>query len=101
MQIRECNQKVQDTSGRLAREEALERYIFEFIEMEDIERGAGRPKSPVLRKRIQLRKHLMLRARRNDCVYRVGGFCALVIYQDVSKEEKAREQQYQSEDGDD
>lgn len=36
MHIRECNKRMLDKLG-ISREEALERYIFEFIEVEDIE----------------------------------------------------------------
>ena len=73
----------------ISREEALERYIFEFIEVEDIEKVLA-DKESILRKRIQL--DTLDIVAKETIVYIDSVDSALVIYQDVSKEEKAREQ---------
>ena len=73
----------------ISREEALERYIFEFIEVEDIEQVLEDKKS-ILRKRIQLETLDVIA--KETIVYIESVDSALVVYQDVSKEEKAREQ---------
>ena len=52
MKIRECNKKAQELLG-VGRDEAVQRYIFEFIEAEDIEETL-RTKEPVIHKKIQL-----------------------------------------------
>ena len=88
MHIRECNKRMLDKLG-ISREEALERYIFEFIEVEDIEQVLEDKKS-ILRKRIQLETLDVIA--KETIVYIESVDSALVVYQDVSKEEKAREQ---------
>ena len=88
MHIRECNKRMLDKLG-ISREEALERYIYEFIEVEDIEQVLEDKKS-ILRKRIQLETLDVIA--KETIVYIESVDSALVVYQDVSKEEKAREQ---------
>ncbi len=88
MRIRECNKRMLNKLG-ISREEALERYIFEFIEVEDIEKVLA-DKESILRKRIQL--DTLDIVAKETIVYIDSVDSALVIYQDVSKEEKAREQ---------
>ena len=52
MKILDCNRKGQDLLG-VGREEAVQRYIFEFIETEDIEEVLD-TKKPVMHKKIKL-----------------------------------------------
>lgn len=88
LRIRECNKKAQDFL-RVSREEALERYIFEFLEEEEIE-SVLRTKEPVLRKKKVLEEFKMTVL--ETVVYIEKKDCVLVIIQDVTREEHAREQ---------
>lgn len=88
MRIRECNKRMSGKLG-ISRDEALERYIFEFVEVEDIEQVLD-TKTSILRKRITL--DTLDIVAKETIVYIASIDSVLVIYQDVSKEEKAREQ---------
>lgn len=91
MRIRECNRMAQQYLG-ISREEALERYIFEFIETEDIE-TVLETKQSVMSKKVDLPQfHLKAEEK---IVYIPNLTSVLVIYQDITKEEKAKEKRYQ------
>lgn len=90
MRIRECNRMAQQYLG-VSREEALERYIFEFIETEDIEQVL-RTKQSIMNKKIDL-PQIYLKAE-EKIVYISNLTSVLVIYQDITKEEQAKEKRY-------
>lgn len=90
MRIRECNRMAQQYLG-VSREEALERYIFEFIETEDIEQVL-RTKQSIMNKKIDL-PQIHLKAE-EKIVYISNLTSVLVIYQDITKEEQAKEKRY-------
>lgn len=90
MKIRECNKKAQDLLG-VGRDEAMQRYIFEFIEAEDIEETL-RTKEPVIHKKIQLENGRM--TAEETIVYIENLDSVLVTFQDVTREEKIKEQHY-------
>lgn len=90
LRIRECNKKAQTVLG-ISREEALERYIFEFIDDKDISEVLRTKKSVIHRKlRIEQLSMVVLEI----IQYIEEQEAVLVIYQDVTKEEKAKEQHY-------
>ena len=66
MRIRECNRMAQQYLG-VSREEALERYIFEFIETEDIEMVLE-TKQSIMSKKVDL-PQIHLKAEEKNCVY--------------------------------
>lgn len=90
MRIRECNRMAQQHLG-VSREEALERYIFEFIETEDIEMVLE-TKQSIMSKKVDL-PQIHLKAE-EKIVYIPNLTSVLVIYQDITKEEKAKEKRY-------
>lgn len=90
MRIRECNRMAQQYLG-VSREEALERYIFEFIETEDIEQVL-RTRQSIMNKKIDL-PQIHLKAE-EKIVYISNLNSVLVIYQDITKEEQAKEKRY-------
>lgn len=90
MRIRECNRMAQQYLG-VSREEALERYIFEFIETEDIEMVLE-TKQSIMSKKVDL-PQIHLKAE-EKIVYIPNLTSVLVIYQDITKEEKAKEKRY-------
>lgn len=87
LRIRECNKRALHKLG-VSREEALERYIFEFIEVEDIEKVLS-DKEPILRKKIQLETLDMVA--KESIIYIDSLDSVLVLYQDISREEKEKE----------
>ncbi len=90
LRIRECNKKAQEMLG-VSREEALERYIFEFIEADDIS-GALDTKEQIIHKKIKLETAGLTVV--ESIIYIENLECVLVTYQDITKEEKAKEQHY-------
>lgn len=88
LRIRECNKRALDKLG-VSREEALERYIFEFIEVEDIENVLA-TKEPIMRKKMNLETLDMVV--KETIIYIESKESVLVLYWDISKEEKAKEQ---------
>lgn len=90
MRIRECNKIARSFLG-ISREEALERYIFEFIETEDIEEVL-RTKEAIVHKKTDI-PQIELKAE-ETIVYIDDLESVLVIYQDISKEEMAKEKRY-------
>lgn len=88
LRIRECNKRALNKLG-VSREEALERYIFEFIEVEDIEQ-VFRTREPIMRRKINLETLDMVA--KETIIYIDHLDSALVLYQDVSREEKEKEQ---------
>ena len=88
MKIRECNKRAQAMLG-IGKEEALERYIFEFIEADDIEQ-AFLTRQSVYNTKIRLDDRVASRT----IVYIKDMDCALVIYHDITREEKMKEQHY-------
>lgn len=89
MRIRECNKIAQKYLG-VSRKEALETYIFEYIETQDIEEVL-RTKKPIMHKKVELPQIKLVA---EETIVYVGELDAvLVIYQDISKEELAKEKQ--------
>lgn len=88
LRIRECNKRALDKLG-VSRDEALERYIFEFIEVEDIEEVLA-SKEPIMNRKINLETLDMVA--KETIIYIESKESVLVLYWDVSKEEKAKEQ---------
>ncbi|WP_122643217.1 [Fe-Fe] hydrogenase large subunit C-terminal domain-containing protein [Luxibacter massiliensis] len=90
MRIRECNKRAQDLLG-VGKDEAVQRYIFEFIEAGDIEETLH-TKEPVIHKKVQLENGRM--TAEETIVYIENLDSVLVTYQDVTREEKIKEQHY-------
>ncbi len=87
LRICECNKSAQKYLG-VSRQEALESYIFEYIETQDIEEVLETKKS-ILHKKVELPQiHLVAE---ETIVYIEDSDSVLVIYQDISKEELAKE----------
>lgn len=61
MRIRECNKKAQEMLG-VSREEALERYIFEFVEEKDIADVLDK-KEPIIHRKLKLESMNLNRSR--------------------------------------
>ena len=90
MRILECNRKGQELLG-VGREEAVRRYIFEFIEAEDIEQ-ALLTREPVYHKKIRLDRGRI--TAEETIVYIDSLDAVLVTFQDITREERIREQHY-------
>ena len=87
LRICECNKIAQKFFG-VSRKEALESYIFEYIETQDIEEVLE-TKIPIMHKKVELPQiHLVAE---ETIVYIEDLDSVLVIYQDISKEELAKE----------
>lgn len=91
MHIKECNHKAQELFG-VGREEALSRYIFEFIDATDIE-DVLQNKEPILNKKQEL-PHAGMTVH-ESIVYIEELEAVLVIYVDITKQEQIKEQHYQ------
>lgn len=90
MRIRECNKKAQEMLD-VSREEALERYIFEFLDDRDISEVL-RTRRQVIHKKVGLESIGMTVV--ESIIYIESLESVLVTYQDITKEEKAKEQHY-------
>lgn len=90
MRIRECNKKAMEMLG-VSREEALERYIFEFIDDKDIQEVLT-TKNQIIHKKLNL-DTVELKVE-ETIIYIDSLESVLVTYQDITKEEKAKEQHY-------
>lgn len=90
MRIRECNKKAMEMLG-VSREEALERYIFEFIDDKDISEVLT-TKRQIIHKKLNL-ETVKLKVV-ETIIYIDSLEAVLVTYQDITKEEKAKEQHY-------
>ncbi len=90
LRIRECNKKGQELLG-VGKEEALQRYIFEFMDAADIEETL-RTKEPLFHKKIPLEHGRM--TVEETIVYIENLESVLVTFQDVTREEKMKEQHY-------
>ena len=84
LRIRECNKKPEDAG--VSREEALERYIFEFIEPEDIVQVLDTKEQIIRRSQLDASEMMVV----ESIIYIDHLESVLVTYQDVTKEEKAR-----------
>ena len=91
LRIRECNKSAQTFFG-VTRQEALESYIFEFIETQDIEQVLD-TKEPILHKKVDLPQIKLVAEEK--IVYIDELDSVLVIYQDIGKEELAKEKRLQ------
>ena len=88
MRIRECNLQALEKL-EVSREEAMERYIFEFIETEDIEEVL-RTHLPIKHRRIDLPTLGMVG---NEIIMYIESMDGvLVIYQDITDIEREKEQ---------
>ena len=90
MRILECNRKGQELLG-VGHEEAVRRYIFEFIEADDIEQ-ALLTREPVYHKKIRLEQGRI--TAEETIVYIENLDAVLVTLQDITREERIREQHY-------
>ena len=90
MKILDCNRKGQELLG-VGHDEAVQRYIFEFIETEDIEEALLTRES-VLNKKVKLEKGRI--TAEQSIVYIENLDAVLVMFRDVTREEKIREQHY-------
>jgi len=90
MRIRECNKKAMEMLG-VSREEALERYIFEFIDDKDIAEVLA-TKKQIIHKKMNLETAKLKVV--ESIIYIESLESVLVTYQDITKEEKAKEQHY-------
>lgn len=91
LRIRECNKAAQTFLG-VTRQEALESYIFEYIETQDIEFVLD-TKEPILYKKVDI-PQIKLKAE-EKIVYIDELDSVLIIYQDIRKEEQAKERHLQ------
>lgn len=90
MRIRECNKKAQELFG-ISREEALERYLYEFIDTGDVEE-VFQTRESITYKKVQLEQ---LEMKAEEKIIYIGDMeSVLIIYQDITKEEKAKEKHY-------
>ncbi len=90
LRIRECNKRAQELLG-VGKEEALQRYIFEFMEASDIEE-TFQTKQSVYNTKIKM-EHERLTMRRT-IVYIEDMDYVLVTFHDITSEEKMKEQHY-------
>ena len=90
MKILDCNGKGQELLG-VGHEEAVQRYIFEFIETEDIE-NVLLTREPVLHKKVKLNRGTIVAE--ETIVYIEKLDAVLVMFRDVTREEKVKEQRY-------
>ena len=90
MRILDCNKKGQELLG-VGHDEAVQRYIFEFIEAEDIE-SALLTREPVYHRKIRLDQGRIVAE--ETIVYIEDLDAVLVLFQDVTREEKIKEQHY-------
>ena len=90
MRILECNRKGQELLG-VGHDEALSRYIFEFIEAEDIE-SALLTREQVSHRKVRLENDSIVAE--ETVVYIENLDAVLVIFQDITREEKIKEQHY-------
>ena len=88
LMIRECNRRAQEMLG-VGKEEALERFIFEFMEADAVERVLSEKKS-VYNEKIKLEDRSYTRT----IVYIPDIECVLLTFHDITREEKMREQHY-------
>lgn len=91
MRIREFNKIAQEFFG-VTKAEALESYIFEFIETQDIEYVLD-TKEPILNKKVDLPQIKLVAEEK--IVYIDELDSVLIIYQDIRKEEMAKEKRLQ------
>jgi uncharacterized Fe-S cluster-containing protein len=91
LRIRECNKSAQTFFG-VTRQEALDSYIFEYIETQDIEQVLD-TKEPILNKKVDLPQIKLIAEEK--IVYIDELDCVLIIYQDIRKEEIAKEKHLQ------
>nr|WP_294491008.1 [Fe-Fe] hydrogenase large subunit C-terminal domain-containing protein [uncultured Mediterraneibacter sp.] len=90
MKILDCNRKGEELLG-VGRKEAVSRYIFEFIETEDIE-NALLTREPVLHKKVRLDRGRIIAE--ETIVYIENLDAVLVTFEDVTRDEKIKEQRY-------
>lgn len=90
MRILDCNKKGQELLG-VGHDEAVQRYIFEFIEAEDIE-SALLTREPVYHRKIRMDQGRIVAE--ETIVYIEDLDAVLVLFQDVTREEKIKEQHY-------
>ena len=87
MRICECNEKAQKALG-VSREEALESYIFEYIETQDIEEVL-QTKQPIMNKKVDMPQIHMVAE--ESIIYIDKLDSVLIVYQDIRKEEQEKE----------
>lgn len=90
LRIQECNKAVQKTFG-ISHEDAIQSYIFEFVDDDRAERVLN-TKENIQNKKTKI-ESLGLKLSQS-VVYIEERDCVLVIYKDVTKEEQAKEQHF-------
>lgn len=90
LRIRECNAKGQKFLG-IGREEALERYIFEFMETKDIEQVI-QTHMPIMHKKTRMNPMQM--SIEESILYIEEINHILIILEDVTKEEEAKKKHH-------
>ena len=90
MKILDCNRKGQELLG-VGRQDAVGRYLFEFIETGDIEE-ALLTQEPVLHKKTELNSGRIKAEETVVCIENRDA--ALVMFRDITREEQVREQHY-------
>ena len=90
MRIRECNKKAQELL-EISREEALERYLYDFVDTADVE-DVFQTRESITYKKVKL-EQLGMKAE-EKIIYIPEMESVLIIYQDITKEEKAKEKHY-------
>lgn len=90
MRILDCNRKAQEFL-RVGHEEAVQRYIFEFIETADIENVLLTGEA-VLHKKVKLDRGKI--TAEETIVYIKKLDAVLIMMRDITREEKVREQHY-------
>ncbi|MCI8405249.1 MAG: PAS domain-containing protein [Clostridia bacterium] len=90
LRIRECNKRAQELLG-VGKEEALQRYIFEFIVADDIE-DIFRTKQSVYNVKVKMDQEQL--TMRKTMVYIEDMDYVLITFHDITREEKIKEQHY-------
>lgn len=90
LRIRECNVKAQKFLG-VGREEALERYIFEFMDPSDIERVI-KSREAIMHRKVYLEKENIFIE--ESIVYVDEINSVLIIFEDITKQEEAKKKHY-------
>ena len=90
LRIRECNKMAQKFLG-VSRQDALESYIFEYLETQDIEEVLE-TKQSIIHKKVDI-PQIKLKAE-ETIVYIAEMEAVLVLYQDIRKEELAKEKRH-------
>lgn len=90
LRIRECNKKAQELY-KISHEDALEAYIFELMDEEDIVQVLD-TKESIMHKHVKLEQIDLIVEEQIAYIEKFDG--VLVIFRDITSEEKEREKNY-------